>query len=77
MLCTHAGTGAVYSFDAVGSYERETCRAAGAAATLVQPFLDSQVGPFSQSFFRFSIRRPGIALSCNLWCICPSSDSCS
>jgi len=37
------GTGAVYSFDPVGSYERETCRAAGAAQSLVQPFLDNQI----------------------------------
>lgn len=37
------GSGAVYSFDPVGSYERETCRAAGAAQQLVQPFLDNQV----------------------------------
>ena len=37
------GTGAVYSFDPVGSYEREACRAAGSASSLVQPFLDNQV----------------------------------
>lgn len=37
------GSGAVYSFDPVGSYEREACRAAGAAQSLVQPFLDNQV----------------------------------
>lgn len=37
------GSGAVYSFDPVGSYERESCRAAGAAQSLVQPFLDNQV----------------------------------
>jgi len=37
------GTGTVYSFDPVGSYERETCRAAGAAQSLVQPFLDNQI----------------------------------
>ncbi|KAF8585019.1 N-terminal nucleophile aminohydrolase [Ramaria rubella] len=36
-------TGAVYSFDPVGSYEREACRAAGAAQALVQPFLDNQI----------------------------------
>ncbi|KAL4065916.1 nucleophile aminohydrolase, partial [Scleroderma citrinum] len=36
------GTGAVYSFDPVGSYERETCRAAGPAQALIQPFLDNQ-----------------------------------
>lgn len=40
------GTGAVYSFDPVGSYEREACRAAGAAQSLVQPFLDNQVRLF-------------------------------
>lgn len=37
------GKGAVYTFDPVGSYEREVCRAAGAAQSLLQPFLDSQV----------------------------------
>ena len=42
-LIFHLGTGAVYSFDPVGSYEREACRAAGAAQSLVQPFLDNQV----------------------------------
>lgn len=41
------GTGAVYSFDPVGSYERESCRAAGAAQSLVQPFLDNMVRPSS------------------------------
>lgn len=39
----YTGSGAVYSFDPVGSYEREACRAAGAAQSLVQPFLDNQV----------------------------------
>jgi hypothetical protein len=43
-LTCYIGTGAVYSFDPVGSYEREACRAAGAASSLVQPFLDNQVG---------------------------------
>jgi 20S proteasome subunit beta 6 len=37
------GTGAVYSFDPVGSYERESCRAHGSAQSLVQPFLDNMV----------------------------------
>ncbi|KDN43421.1 putative PRE7-20S proteasome subunit [Tilletiaria anomala UBC 951] len=37
------GKGAVYSFDPVGSYEREFCRAAGAAQSLLQPFLDNQI----------------------------------
>ncbi|OLL26164.1 Proteasome subunit beta type-6 [Neolecta irregularis DAH-3] len=37
------GIGAVYSFDPVGSYEREQCRAGGAAASLMMPFLDNQV----------------------------------
>lgn len=37
------GKGAVYSFDPVGSYERQTCHAGGAAASLITPFLDNQV----------------------------------
>ncbi|KAI6101936.1 nucleophile aminohydrolase [Pisolithus sp. B1] len=37
------GSGAVYSFDPVGSYEREACRAAGPAQSLLQPFLDNQI----------------------------------
>lgn len=57
----YAGTGAVYSFDPVGSYERETCRAAGPAQSLVQPFLDNQVTvPFGGT------RR---ALNSGLYCV--------
>lgn len=37
------GVGAVYSYDPVGSYEREQSRAGGAAASLITPFLDNQV----------------------------------
>ena len=37
------GKGALYSYDPVGSYEREQCRSAGAAASLITPFLDNQV----------------------------------
>ena len=37
------GRGALYSYDPVGSYEREQCRAGGAAASLIMPFLDNQV----------------------------------
>lgn len=52
-----SGTGAVYSFDPVGSYEREACRAAGAAQSLVQPFLDNQASHFlpSPTFLPFPI----------------------
>jgi len=49
------GTGAVYSFDPVGSYERETCRAAGAASSLIQPFLDNQI------YFKNQTTPPGVA----------------
>nr|CAB3265221.1 proteasome subunit beta type-1-B-like [Phallusia mammillata] len=38
------GKGCVYSYDPVGSYEREQYRAAGAANELLQPLLDNQVG---------------------------------
>ncbi|KAK2768819.1 Proteasome subunit beta type-1 [Arachnomyces sp. PD_36] len=37
------GKGALYSYDPVGSYEREQCRAAGSASSLIMPFLDNQV----------------------------------
>ncbi|ORX39270.1 nucleophile aminohydrolase [Kockovaella imperatae] len=47
------GTGAVYSFDPIGSYEREACRAAGAAQSLIQPFLDNQI------YFRNQTPAPG------------------
>jgi len=49
------GTGAVYSFDPVGSYEREACRAAGAAQSLVQPFLDNQI------YFKNQTAAPGFS----------------
>eukprot|EP00918_Siedleckia_nematoides_P072815 GHVU01158953.1.p1 GENE.GHVU01158953.1~~GHVU01158953.1.p1 ORF type:complete len:232 (+),score=33.40 GHVU01158953.1:80-775(+) len=38
------GRGCVYSFDPVGSYERETYRAAGSAGAILQPLLDNQIG---------------------------------
>ncbi|XP_065844656.1 proteasome subunit beta type-1-B-like [Oscarella lobularis] len=38
------GKGAIYSFDPVGSYEREVFRAGGTAANLLQPLLDNQIG---------------------------------
>jgi 20S proteasome subunit beta 6 len=37
------GRGCVFSFDPVGSFERETARAGGSASSLIQPFLDNQV----------------------------------
>lgn len=41
------GVGAVYSFDPVGSFEREGYRAGGSGASLIQPFLDNQVLPLA------------------------------
>ena len=37
------GKGCIYSFDVVGSYDREVYRAAGSAASMLQPLLDNQV----------------------------------
>lgn len=37
------GKGCVFSFDPVGSYERETYRAGGSASAMLQPLLDNQV----------------------------------
>ncbi|CAH1786130.1 unnamed protein product [Owenia fusiformis] len=38
------GKGCVYSFDPVGSYERESFRAGGTASSMLQPLLDNQIG---------------------------------
>ncbi|XP_066467483.1 proteasome subunit beta type-1 [Tiliqua scincoides] len=38
------GKGAVYSFDPVGSYQRDTFKAGGSASAMLQPLLDNQVG---------------------------------
>ena len=38
-----AGRGAVYSFDPVGSYQRDTYKAGGSASAMLQPLLDNQV----------------------------------
>lgn len=38
------GKGAVYGFDPIGSFERETFRASGSSASLLQPLLDNQIG---------------------------------
>ena len=38
-----SGKGCVFSFDPVGSYERETYRAGGSAGSILQPLLDNQV----------------------------------
>ncbi|XP_031551908.1 proteasome subunit beta type-1-A-like [Actinia tenebrosa] len=38
------GKGCVFSFDPVGSYEREIYRAGGSASALLQPLLDNQIG---------------------------------
>lgn len=42
------GNGALYSYDPVGSYEQEQCRAAGAASSLMMPFLDNQINKKNQ-----------------------------
>jgi 20S proteasome subunit beta 6 len=42
------GKGCVYSFDPVGSYERERYRAGGTASSLLQPLLDNQIGQKNQ-----------------------------
>lgn len=40
----NVGKGAVYSFDPVGSYQRDTYKAGGSASAMLQPLLDNQVG---------------------------------
>ncbi|XP_041038649.1 proteasome subunit beta type-1 [Carcharodon carcharias] len=38
------GKGAVYSFDPVGSYQRDAYKAGGSASAMLQPLLDNQIG---------------------------------
>ncbi|KAF6073019.1 proteasome 20S subunit beta 1 [Phyllostomus discolor] len=38
------GKGAVYSFDPVGSYQRDSFKAGGSASAMLQPLLDNQEG---------------------------------
>lgn len=45
----------MYSFDPVGSYERERFRAGGSAAAMLQPLLDNQVNYFDASSAKFLI----------------------
>jgi len=46
------GKGCVYSFDPVGSYERESYRAKGSAAPMLQPLLDNQLGGKNQEGYQ-------------------------
>lgn len=43
------GKGCVFSFDPVGSYERERYRAGGSASSMLQPLLDNQIGYLNQT----------------------------
>lgn len=43
------GEGCIYSYDPVGSYERETYRAGGSSSALLQPLLDNQLGMKNQT----------------------------
>ena len=44
----------MYSYDPVGTYERERFRAGGSAASMLQPLLDNQVNLFSLSSDQFT-----------------------
>eukprot|EP01099_Mayorella_cantabrigiensis_P000743 TRINITY_DN1327_c0_g1_i1.p1 TRINITY_DN1327_c0_g1~~TRINITY_DN1327_c0_g1_i1.p1 ORF type:complete len:225 (-),score=62.57 TRINITY_DN1327_c0_g1_i1:76-750(-) len=46
------GVGAVFGYDAVGSFERGKMFATGSGQTLIQPLLDSQIGKKNQGNFQ-------------------------
>lgn len=48
------GEGAVYSYDPVGSFEREMFRATGSSSSLLQSLLDSQIGLKNQGSFELN-----------------------
>lgn len=50
------GEGAIYSYDPVGSYEREVYRAVGSSASLLQPLLDSELGLKNKGTFELRKR---------------------
>jgi len=54
----NSGKGAVYSYDPVGSYEREEYRAAGTAGAILQPLLDNQIGLKNQFNLPAAARLP-------------------
>jgi 20S proteasome alpha/beta subunit len=43
VLCWSAGKGAVYTYDAIGSYERTGYSCQGSGKDLMQPVLDNQL----------------------------------
>ena len=52
------GKGAVFSYDPVGSYDRDEMKCAGSAASLIQPFLDNQIGRQHIQVWKI-VRQPG------------------
>jgi 20S proteasome subunit beta 6 len=58
------GRGAIYSYDPVGSFDREIYRSSGSSVALLQPLLDSQLGMKNQSE-HFEIEK-GCTVSQNL-----------
>lgn len=48
------GQGAIFSYDPVGSYEREIYRAAGSSSALLQPLLDSLLGQKNTGSFELN-----------------------
>lgn len=67
-----SGKGAVYSFDPVGSYQRDTYKAGGSASAMLQPLLDNQVkkqrGISSASLSFKDFVPPEAPLSNGLYC---------
>lgn len=59
-----SGKGAVYSFDPVGSYQRDSFKAGGSASAMLQPLLDNQVRTLPQGWrcpfiLSYPLRRVG------------------
>jgi len=54
------GKGCVFSYDPVGSYEREEYRAAGTAGAILQPLLDNQIGLKNQQQYPLEAKHPSM-----------------
>nr|XP_042117885.1 proteasome subunit beta type-1 isoform X2 [Peromyscus maniculatus bairdii] len=51
------GKGAVYSFDPVGSYQRDSFKAGGSASAMLQPLLDNQASALRQMISQNAYRK--------------------
>ena len=63
MVVVVAGKGAVFGYDAVGSFKRDDYGAMGSGQTTVMPILDNLVHTFFSSFFDVVSQYAGVVFA--------------